>query len=189
LFGQAESQFTGQVQEARLPNELPPGKIRWQGKWRASRRSLCSQQVLHPVSRLLEKAQRVEADDRPLSEAARDARPTRARIWCKNCKRKDFHYLNIHPPLWRNSVKVLTLGIIGFFGVYRCVCCGKRRIGRFDILRGPERPKRSERKSWRSSHESWKHVQRREQIKKFFLGLVRRRSRRRKHRHHHRKFH
>jgi hypothetical protein len=129
----------------------------------------------------------------------------RSKIFCKNCKRRDFHYLDIRSTEIRLLVKAVTLGAIGLFGMYRCRCCGTRRIGRYDFLRGPEQPRKSngilknlrpavgpstsfqwEKRrqfvagilrslnpfSWIARRkESWKWVQRRERVRRFFLGL------------------
>ena len=125
----------------------------------------------------------------------------RSQIYCKNCKRRDFHYLNIKSTTTRIFVKTLSLGLIGFVGTYRCRCCGNKRIGRFDFVRGPENPKRSPRvrlpkkndegfKAERRRYQrisflqkinplsrywarrnSWKSAQRRTRFKRYLAGL------------------
>ena len=117
----------------------------------------------------------------PETGPARQTRPTRKPIYCKNCQRKDLHYLAIHPSVLRYVIKVLSLGTIGFFGVYRCTCCGGKRIGRFDIFRGPDQPRRSGSKrqpSRDSAYRSWAWDRRRERVQRFWQRLTGRRRHR-----------
>ena len=67
-----------------------------------------------------------------------DSKTTKAtcKVYCKRCCRKEYHFLNVRGGINRFILKLVTLGTIGFFGQYRCVCCGTSRIGRFDIIRG-----------------------------------------------------
>ncbi len=104
-------------------------------------------------------------------------------VYCKKCCRKEYHFLNIRGAGYRLLCKLLTLGMIGFVGQYRCVCCGTPRIGRFDIIRGPEasKPAKSQPREgllsrWSERRDSWKSAQRR----KWWSNLFRRKSRRRK---------
>lgn len=125
----------------------------------------------------------------------------RSQIYCKNCKRNDFHFLNIKSTIARLLVKTLSLGLVGIVGTYRCRCCGQKRIGRFDFIRGPETPKRqplvrlpkkneesfqSEQRRHRrisffqkinplnrifASRDSWKSTRRRSRFQRFLSGL------------------
>lgn len=125
-----------------------------------------------------------EADDLPDLPGVR--RTTGSKVFCKSCNRKDFHYLAIDPPLWGFCVKLMTLGFVGLFGPYRCVCCDKKRIGRFDLFRGRPRGDTTEyaRRSFDTrgnGRESWSGDIRRARLRKFLRRLVPRfRSRTRK---------
>ncbi len=132
-----------------------------------------------------------------------EAYPTiRSQIYCRDCKRPEFHFLGIRSAPFRALVKIFSLGLIGLVGTYRCRCCGNKRIGRFDFVRGPEKPKRpvlvrrrkanddsfqfEQRRnqlsrflqkinpmSWYwASRDSWKSVQRRNRWRRFFAGML-----------------
>ena len=89
-----------------------------------------------------------ESDSVPISsnspideqEMLQDTRSKRSRVscrvHCKKCCRKEYHFLNIEGRTQRFITRILTLGLIGVVGQYRCVCCGTARMGRFDIIRG-----------------------------------------------------
>lgn len=97
------------------------------------------------------------------------------KVYCKKCCRKEFHFLNIRGSFQRLFVRVLSLGSIGLFGKYRCVCCGTPRIGRFDIIRGRETRDASFGKSswnplnwWLERRDSWETVKRRQRFGRLF---------------------
>jgi hypothetical protein len=124
------------------------------------------------------------SDDDPESGPALTwfRRSTGRKIYCKQCNRKDYHFLAIEPPIWAFCVKLMTLGTIMLYGPYRCCCCKTKRIGRFDFVRGRKAAnggqyERSSR-SWRDSGDSWRGAQRRLWIRNMLSRLVPRRRRR-----------
>lgn len=113
-----------------------------------------------------------DADSTGSLETQESARYRRGQIWCKFCKRWDYHFLTIQPAWWRVLLRIVTLGGITLVGVYRCRCCGTRRIGGVDIIRGPDRPAReSSSPSRRSSETEWRHAVRRSR-RKSMLGKL-----------------
>ncbi len=94
--------------------------------------------------------------------------PVSCRVHCKKCCRKEYHFLNVRGKVSRFLTRVLTLGTIGIFGRYRCVCCGSARLGRFDIIRGREHDFQfslsflNPLNWWFKRRDSWDEVKRRE---------------------------
>ncbi len=117
-----------------------------------------------------------------------DSHRTRAtcKVHCKKCCRKEYHFLNVRGTVNRFFVKLLTLGLVGFVGQYRCVCCGTARIGRFDIIRGRQ-PRSSTFKAtmwnplnwWFDRRDSWDGIKRRKKLTGWVFGN----SRHKKYRH------
>ena len=60
------------------------------------------------------------------------------KVHCKKCCRHEHHYLNIRGKFNRLFYRIVSLGTIGLYGHYRCICCGTGRLGRFDIIRGKD---------------------------------------------------
>jgi len=126
--------------------------------------------------------------DTPMLQASRTKRSrVTCKIHCKKCCRKEFHFLAIKGSFWRLLYRTLSLGLIGFFGLYRCVCCGTARMGRFDIVRGKSQKGAdfSERSLnpfswWFNRRDSWDHAQRRSRWSKMFRRSSKRGGRKKK---------
>lgn len=100
-----------------------------------------------------------------------DFRPTKKQIWCKNCKRRDYHFLAIRGQGNRILYRIVTLGTIALFGFYRCRCCGTRRIGSVDLFRGPDRPDSERSQVHGSDSSGFRREQRKLQIVRFLRAL------------------
>lgn len=100
-----------------------------------------------------------------------DFAPTRNEIWCKNCKRKDHHFLAIRGRGKRLFYRILTLGTIVFYGFYRCRCCGTRRVGSIDLFRGPDRPNIVRTPVSSSDRDDFRREQRKLRISRFFRAI------------------
>jgi hypothetical protein len=66
----------------------------------------------------------------------------------------EYHFLSMGSDDMQRFLAIVTLGTISWFGQYRCVCCGKARIGKID---GPRR-KAEDRAANGKSSKSWNPI-------------------------------
>lgn len=92
------------------------------------------------------------------------------RLHCSKCCRMEYHHLCLGTDDMKRFLSIITLGTISWFGLYRCVCCGKGRIGKIDGLRRKMLDRASNGKKtsnlnpidlWLDYRDSWEQRQRR----------------------------
>lgn len=64
-------------------------------------------------------------EDELYLDEQRHARIAKLPKWkCRFCNRPERFARDTQPTILRSYIKGLTFGISGFFGPYKCVCCG-----------------------------------------------------------------
>ena len=67
--------------------------------------------------------------------SSRKSRLCYPKIICRSCCREEVHFMSWGRSWLLSVLSVLSLGLIYVFGPFRCSCCGKGRLFRFDWLR------------------------------------------------------